>query len=112
MLAVTGCLCVGVWRQAGGREYRPKRSFWTAISIEPASECRPKYDPPLVGPTRVFIRLATRPLDTNPQIRIPERDSDILGRQPANTLIRPQGRLYILTLTDKGHRHTVLDHST
>ena len=45
MLTVTGCLCVGVWRQAGGREYRPKRSFWTAISIEPASEYRPKYDP-------------------------------------------------------------------
>jgi len=34
--------CVEVWRQARGREYRPKRSFWTAIAIQPASEYSPE----------------------------------------------------------------------
>jgi len=31
-------VCVEVWRQARRRVYRPKRSFWTVILIEPASE--------------------------------------------------------------------------
>jgi len=37
--------CVEVWRQARGREYRPKRSFWTAIAIQPASEYSPEIRP-------------------------------------------------------------------
>ena len=37
--------CVEVRRQARGREYRPKRSFWTAIAIEPASEYSPEIRP-------------------------------------------------------------------